>query len=159
MKNATSGEAAPSPRRKVLLCFVACVVFVCLAYGYFFLVFATTSTAELAECGWIAKAVEAENIIPVSTSSPSSPALFCDVGIRHHFLLRFYDIKIYGVIDEDRQDAIVGTLKRYRQQPQTRPLLVQFYEKENWQTWSNPSTGAHGGRRGPEVPIRVISVH
>jgi hypothetical protein len=144
----------PNTRRRLALF----VLLLCLAYGYFFLRATTTTTWELAECEGIGKAVGAENVIPPSISMPSSPAFFCNLGVRYPFLLRFDDIKIYGVTDQSRQDAIIETLKRYRQHTHTRTLLVHFYEKENWQTWSNPSTGLRGGNRGPEVPIRVISV-
>jgi len=158
MKNATSETTVPTPRHRRPLFLVAGAVFLCLGYGYVWILAATTSSWDLGECVAIAKAVEAESIIPASTSRPGSPALSCDLGVRYPFLLRFDDIKIYGVTDQGHQDAIIETLKSYRHHTRTKPLLVQFYEKENWQVWSNPSTGVQGGKRGPEVPLRVISV-
>lgn len=158
MKSATNNSAESNKKRKVVLLLAIFVFLLCLAYGYFFLLAVTTTTWELAECARIGEAVKAENVIPASISRPGSPGFFCDLGVRYPFLLRFDDIKIYGITDRSRQDAIVETLKRYREHTHTRPLHVQFYESENWQYWSNPSTGVRGGRRGPEVPIRVIYV-
>jgi hypothetical protein len=159
MNSAPNDKAKPNKRRRLVLFFVLSVLCMCFAYGYLLLLATTTTTWELAECSGLGKAVEAEHFIPTSVSKPSSPAFFCDLAVRYPFLQRFDDLKIYGVTDHDRQDAVIETLKRYRHQAHTKPLRVQFYEKENWQTWSNPATGVHGGRRGPEIPLRVVSLN
>ena len=37
--------------------------------------------------------------------------------------------------------------------PNQKRILVQFFDKENWRPWSDPSSGRSGGNRGPEHPI------
>jgi hypothetical protein len=152
------GKATPIRAGKLLFMLIACFVVVCLVYGYLFLITSTISSADLDECAGIVDAIEKENSIPVSISKPGGPALFCDLGVRHLSMRRFDNIKIYGLREQSRQDAVIETLKRYRRQVHTKPLLVQFYEKQNWQTWSSSSTGTRGGRRGPESSIRKVSI-
>ncbi len=60
---------------------------------------------------------------------------------------------IYGVLDKGEQDAIVVDLRTFHRASQTPRILVQFFEKENWRTWSDPKSGRSGGSRGPETPI------
>ena len=134
--------------------------FACLgvAYGYLALLAGTTSSVDVDECLAIANAVEQETSIPPSISKPGSPAFFCDLGVRWPFVQRFDDIKIYGITDQGQQNALIESLRRYRERERTKPLMTRFFEKENWQTSINQSTGARIGKRGPEAAIRKVFV-
>lgn len=99
-----------------------------------------------------------EHAILESTSTLGSPAIFCDVEVKSFFLKRFDHVRIYGVTDKGQQDSIVRSLERSREQSKTRQLVADFYEKENWKTWSDPTTGRRGGERGPETPIRKVVI-
>src|SRR5450631_1091557 len=90
-------------------------IFICLVYGFLFLLFATTTASDVDECVGIINAVEAENIIPKSISQPSQRALFCDLDVRYLFLRQLDRVTIYGVTDRGKQDAIIATLQAYRQ--------------------------------------------
>lgn len=127
-----------------------------LIYGLAFLVATMPGDREFYEAGSIVTAVVADHAIPQSVSIPGKPAIFCDLGVKLPFLYRYDKILIYGVMTESEQDSIVATVKRVHRHSNTRTVLVQFFEKENWKTWSNPDTGAHGGERGTEIPIRLV---
>ncbi len=137
--------------RKVIATFA---VLLCLGYGYFYLMSTTTSGDDLIECNAIGKSVESAHSLPTSISVPGRPAFFCDADVRGLLMRRFDHIRIYSVVDKNEQESIIQTLKRTREQLKTRHMLVEFYEKENWKTWSDPATGNRGGERGPETPMR-----
>jgi len=122
----------------------------------FDLVTTMTSTNDVFECKAIASFVTSEHAILESTSTLGSPAIFCDVEVKSFFLKRFDHVRIYGVTDKGQQDSIVRSLQRSREQSKTRQLVADFYDKENWKTWSDPTTGRRGGERGPETPIRKV---
>jgi hypothetical protein len=113
----------------------------------------TTSGDDILECEAIAESVESRYSLPPSMSVPGRPAFFCDADVRSVLMRRFDHIRIYGVIDNSEQESIIQTIKKAREQLKTKPIVVDFYEKENWKTWSD-STGRSGGERGPEAPIR-----
>jgi len=130
------------------------LVLLCLAYGYFYLTATTTSGDDVFECKAIASLVTSGHAIPESISTPGRPAIFCDVEVRGFFLKRFDHVRIYGVTDRGQQDSIIRSLERPTGQSKARQLVVDFYEKENWKTWSDPATDNRGGERGPETPMR-----
>jgi hypothetical protein len=130
----------------------------CVGYGYFYLVSTMADPDVNAECQEIATLVESESSIPQSIVIPGYPAFFCGKDVRGVFLRPFDHVKVYGVIDRSQQDLVVANLKRARQQLKTRLIIADFYEKENWKTWSDPATGRSGGERGPETPTRRIVI-
>jgi hypothetical protein len=134
-----------------------CVLAV-LGYGYFYLMSTTTSGGDILECNAIAKFVESSQSFPQSISVPGRPAFFCDADVRGVLMRRFDHIRIYGVVDNTEQNSVIETLKRTHEHLKTRPILVDFYEKENWKTWSSPATGNSGGERGPETPVRTVAI-
>lgn len=110
------------------------------------------------ECRAIAASVEPKISIPASLSSPGHPALFCDKGIRGVLLKPYDRVSIYGISDGSQQEAAVAALGQAKQQLKTKPIIVEFYEKENWANWSGPKAGRSGGDRGPETPIRRVII-
>ena len=116
------------------------------------------SAPQVLECKAIADFVEARHSIPRSISNPARPAVFCEVDVRGPLLMRYNRISVYGVLDRGQQDAVVQTLKQAHEQLKTRRMVVEFYEKENWKTWTDPATGNELGHRGPETPLRTITV-
>jgi hypothetical protein len=124
-----------------------------IAYAYAFIMATTTDSEDLYECRAVVAAVTSKHSIPPSTSVPGSPAIFCDLGV-HLPILRSYDgIFIYGVLGKDEQRSIVEDLQAFYRTSHPHKIFVQFFEKENWRTWSDPATGRSGGSRGPESPI------
>jgi hypothetical protein len=134
------------------------VVVFCLAYGYAFLISTMTDSYDLDECKALADLVESSQPIPESISVPGHPALGCNVEIRGLLFRRFDHVRVYGVIDAGKQDSIFLTLQKARQQNKIKPVLLEFYDRENWRTWSNPATGNSGGDRGPETAIRKVRI-
>jgi hypothetical protein len=130
-----------------------------LFYGLAFLIATMRGEGKFYEACSIVTAVKAEHLIPPSISTPGKPAVFCDLGVKLPFLYRYDRILVYGVANASEQDSIVATVKRVHDESHTRKVLVQFYEKENWKTWSDRSTGNHGGERGPENPTRRVWVN
>jgi hypothetical protein len=133
------------------------VLFV-LAYGYYYLTAALTSGDDVLECKAIAGLVASAAVVPESVSTPGRPAIFCDAEARGFFLTRFDHVRIYGVTDKNQQDSILEALGHKQTQSKLRKITVDFYEKENWKTWSDPGTGRRGGERGLEAPIRQVFI-
>lgn len=127
-----------------------------IVYVYAFLVATTTGDLELYECQNLEAAVLAKHSIPDSKSSPGSPAIGCHLEVQLPFLFRYDKVYVYGIADKNSQDSIALTLQSFRRRYHSRKILIQFFENENSKTWTNPDTGAHGGERGPEIPIRLI---
>jgi hypothetical protein len=124
-----------------------------IAYAYAFVMATTTDSQNLDECNAVVSAVTSKHSVPLSVSEPGRPAIFCDLGV-HFPLLRSYEtVFIYGVLDKGQQDSIIADLRSFHRASPTRKILVQFFEKENWKTWSDPGSGRSGGSRGPESPI------
>lgn len=130
-----------------------------LLYGLGFLITTMPGDAKFYEACSIVTAVQAEHHIPPSVSTPGKPAISCDLGVKLPFLYRYDRILVYGVVNASEQDSIVATVMRVHRESHTRKVLVQFFGKENWKTWSDQSTGNHGGSRGPEVPTREVWVN
>jgi hypothetical protein len=125
-----------------------------LAYGYFYLVSTLNSREDMSECKAITNLVISNHAIPESLSTPGSPGIFCDVEVKGFFLRRFDHLRIYGVTDKSQQDLIIRSLEHSSGQLKARQLVVEFYDRENWKTWSSPARGIRGGERGPESSIR-----
>ncbi len=127
-----------------------------IAYAYAFVMATTSDSENLSECNAVVAAVTSRHSVPLSISEPGSPAVFCDLGV-HFPLLRSYEsVFIYGVLDKGEQESIIGDLRGLHRTSPTRKILVQFFEKENWKTWSDPGSGRSGGSRGPETPILKV---
>ena len=152
-------EFAPlAPKRKFpwLTATMWLLLVLVAAYSYAFITATTVDSNDQEECQSLVSAVRSKHGIPLSISQPGSPGIFCDLGV-HFPLLQSYDhIFIYSVLDGREQDSILADVQRARGSPHPRPILVQFFQKENWKTWSDPATGRSGGSRGPETPLRSI---
>ncbi len=126
-----------------------------VAYFYAYFMAMGSGDVEMAECHQLESAVVEKHTIPSSISAPGQPAIFCDRAIQLPFLRHYEKVYVYGVLDGAAQDAIVLTLRDFHQAGSGGRIEVQFFEKENWQRWSDPKTGDSGGRRGPETPLRT----
>jgi hypothetical protein len=153
-KSLTQNIDRPRRWRLPSILFLVCSI----AYGCWYLVSTMPDPDVVDECRAIAASVESKISIPASLSSPGHPALFCDKGIGG-VLLRPYDrVSIYGVSVDSQQEAAVDALGQAKQQLKTKPIIVEFYENENWTNWSDPKTGRSGGNRGLETPIRRVII-
>ncbi len=73
------------------------------------------------------------------------------------FLSAYNDLSVYGVTKTADQNRLIKSLADYREQVHTSPILVSFYEKENW-TERRSKNGAVWGKRGPERLLRVVTL-
>ena len=144
--------------KKTAIVFISIVLMMCFVYGYLLFLAGTTTASDVDECQGIVNKVDSENVIPKSISTPSRPALFCDLGVRYPLLRRFDIVTIYGVTDQGRQAAIIQTIQGYRHEKTHKPVLVRFYERENWQSVTDSSSGVRVESRGPETLIREVPV-
>ena len=131
-----------------------------LLVAYFYAYFAALATGdvELAECHNLESAVVAKHAIPLAISTPGQPGIFCDREVQLPLLTHYKKVYVYGVTQPNAQDAIVQTLEQFHRDQKSDRILVQFFDKENWVTWSDPATGRNGGRRGAETPLRTLWV-
>ena len=123
-----------------------------IAYCYAFINAITTASENSYQCKTLESAAINGHKIPMSVSQPNTPAAFCELGVHFPLLRTYFTVFIYGVPDHAQQDAIVTSL-RAAHGPNTKKVLVEFFEKENWRAWSDPNSGRSGGNRGPETPI------
>jgi hypothetical protein len=126
-----------------------------LAVAYFYAYFAamTTGDVDLAGCHALEEAVTAKYAIPMSVSSPGQAGIFCERAVRLPFLTQYEKVYVYGVREAGEQDSILGAVREFHGTQGGR-ILVEFFERENWQAWSDPATGMSGGKRGPETAVR-----
>ena len=124
-----------------------------VAYAYAFISVTTTDSENLSGCPAVVSAVTSRHFVPLSVSEPGNPAVFCDLGVHLPLLRSYYSVFIYGVLDKGQQDSILADLQTHYHSSHTQKILVQFFEKENWKTWSDPGSGRSGGSRGPESPL------
>jgi hypothetical protein len=73
-------------------------------------------------------------VIPQSISVPNHKSLFGASAMYGMFFTRFDVISIYGVNERESQDRILQQFEQYHRIHHTRPLHVEFYERENWTT-------------------------
>jgi len=123
-----------------------------ITYCYAFINAITTASENSYQCKALESAAITGHQIPTSISQPGKPAAFCELGVHFPLLRTYFTVFIYGVLDRDQQDAIVTSLHSARR-PNQKRILVQFFDKENWRSWSDPNSGRSGGNRGPEHPI------
>lgn len=68
-------------------------------------------------------------------------------------------VKVYGVVDSRRQElAVLAAREWLVDNRDVKEVLILFYERENWQEWSNPQKQTSGGYRGPERLLRKVRV-
>lgn len=141
-------------QRPVLKVLVAlCIVFVA-AYTYLYFVATTTGADDLFNCKAAVNSIVSAVHIPESISSPGQPAVFCNKEVDGLLLRPVEHIRIYGVVDPKEQDAVLNAVEKRPAKMNAGRIVVEFYERENWKTWTDASTGNRGGERGPETPIR-----
>jgi len=124
-----------------------------IVYAYTFISAMASYSENLSGCLAVVSGVTAKHRLPLSVSEPGSPAISCDLGVHFPFLRTYYSVRIYGVLDEHEQDAIADDLQSIHHTSNTQKILVEFFAKENWRTWSDPASGRSGGSRGPESPL------
>jgi hypothetical protein len=71
-------------------------------------------------------------------------------------------VAIYFVTNREDQDTLIGELEELRKIKTMKPIKIMFYSEENWKTSGpviNTAEGpAQGGERGPERPIREVTI-
>jgi hypothetical protein len=124
-----------------------------VAYAYAFVSATTSDSEDLSGCPAIVSTVTSSHSLPLSVSEPGHPAIFCDLGVHFPLLRSYYSVFIYGVFDKALQDSIISDLQGFHRSSHTQKILVRFFAKENWKTWSDPASGRSGESRGAESPL------
>ncbi|OPZ74733.1 MAG: hypothetical protein BWY82_00563 [Verrucomicrobia bacterium ADurb.Bin474] len=91
-----------------------------------------------------------------SKSAPESPPVFNRAGATGFIFKNQlpHQLIVYGITDPARQDAIISTVRQYREEHHIRPVVICFYQEENWTIKTNTQGTIVGGSRGPEKLIR-----
>jgi hypothetical protein len=130
-------------------------------YAVLFIIVETTDkgAGTHGDCEGLYGAVTASVEVPQSVSEPSVRGVFCQTAMLGMFLRRYDILLIYGVTDQFGQDHALRSLAEYRREHDTKPIRVEFYEKENWTplTYDKQGRGI-GGERGPERRLRVATI-
>jgi hypothetical protein len=119
--------------------------------------FIATGADRLGECPGLDQAAANSNLIPESKWRPGQPAVGCGVERRGMFLSYYNTVGVYGVTEAAAQQRVVDNMTEYYRRAHTHPVLVMFYEKENW-TVRVGKNGVSMGSRGPEKLIRVVNI-
>jgi hypothetical protein len=152
-----SVHTSPSPRPFLVM---GLVIPIAVLYGLFYvgIEFVDSGVGAFADCHGLRAAAASSGDIPESLSTPDNPAVSCQTGLFGMFLTRYDILNIYGVTTSVAQTRVLGNLQNFRRASNTKPLRVEFYEKENWTSWRNEKSGASGGKRGPEKLIREVVI-
>lgn len=111
------------------------------------------------DCDGLYRAVTSSVEVPQSVSEPSVRGVFCQTAMLGMLLRRYDVLLIYGVTDQSEQDRALHGLAGYRRQQHTKPIRVEFYERENWTPLAYDKQGKGiGGERGPEKLLRVATI-
>jgi hypothetical protein len=115
------------------------------------------SIEESDEIGGAARYVKGHyHFANLSKSQPNIPPIFANAGGTGVFGPTPHHIVVYSVQDSVSQNTIVDLIRDYKKQTNLRPIIVEFYKEENWETWT--STRSSGGKRGPETLIRTVKL-
>jgi hypothetical protein len=152
-----SGSVHASPRPFLVMgaAVPAAVLYGLLCVG---IGFTDSGVGAFADCEGLRGAAASSGNVPESLSVPGGPAVSCQTGLFGMFLTRYDVLNVYGVTASATQGRVLQNLENYRRTSHTKPIRVEFYEKENWTSWHNEKNGASGGRRGPERLIREAVV-
>ena len=130
-------------------------------FGIFFLIaeFSDKGAGGYREWAGLEQTVTSSVAVPQSISVPSRPAVFFQTSMVGIFLERYDIIHIYGVMERMAQDRVLQSLAQYKREHHTKPIRVEFFEKENWTPIAYDKQGKGiGGERGPEKPLRVATI-
>jgi hypothetical protein len=136
------------------------VIPIAVLYGllYVGIEFVDSGGGGFGDCQGLHAAAASSGDVPESLSRPGNPAVFCETGLFGMFLTRYDILSVYGVTAPVAQARVLGNLKSFRRASNTKPVRVEFYEKENWTSWHNEKNGTSGGKRGPEKLIREVVI-
>ncbi len=112
----------------------------------------TMDDRDFEECRVLETALLAKYTFPDSVWGRGKRALYCRVEARGFFGRVYTQVTAYGVIEKERQDEVLATLAE-RKGRDFKPIIVRFYEKENFEYWES-STGRGGTRN--EVLLREV---
>jgi hypothetical protein len=80
--------------------------------------------------------------------------MYCGIVQMDPFIVRLYmRITLYDVLDHNEQDHMLATL-RAAWGPEYKPVRVEFFEKEVWDTHERDGRVV-SGRRGKETLLRT----
>ncbi len=92
-----------------------------------------------------------------SKSNPDKFPCFCIPGQSGLLYSPPHKLKIYTVIEKQQQDGLLRLVEEYKRQNNLRPIIVEFFEEENW-TVKELADDSVLGFRGNEEPIRIEKV-
>jgi hypothetical protein len=136
-------------------------LFLAVIFGVIFLTaeFSDKGVGSYPERAGLEQVVTSSVTVPQSISVPSRQAVFFQTAMFGVFLRRYDIVLIYGVTERAAQDRVLQNLTEYRRKHRTKPMRVEFYEKENWTPIAYDQQGKGvGGQRGPENLLRVATI-
>jgi hypothetical protein len=116
------------------------------------------TTEELLECEALVRAVEHEHAVPSSRHWVGT-AIAC--GHEHYgfFATRYATVSVWWIVERRIQDGILLTLRDERSKlPKPHPIIVRFYDAENWALHRDVNGEIYGEGRGPEKLLRKAFV-
>ena len=126
-------------------------VFTLLAQNYY-------TTEELLECEALMRVLRSEQVPPASRES-GRPVFSCSHEHYGLFATRYARVSAWWIVDRRVQDEILVTLREERQRlPEPHPIIVRFYEAENWALSRDVNGEITGEGRGPERLLRKAFV-
>jgi hypothetical protein len=120
----------------------------------------TPSPQDRLECQVLTDALLRSHVFPVSAvpewAAEGRRAVYCRIEQTNPFVLDLYTrLNLYGILSEEAQDAILGTVRQARS-PSFKPIIIKFYEKENWVIKDYQGGGRFEGREKEKLLRTVI---
>jgi len=115
-----------------------------------------TGADRYGQCLQITEVANATSVIPESPVFPGQPAVGCS-NLRHGmFLMPYYELSVFGVMDRGEQVLVIKSLANYRSLGATLPIRVKFYEHYNWIQHPGKYGPGWGERGQPEKLLHIF---
>lgn len=116
------------------------------------------TTEELLECKALVRVLRNEHVLVASRES-GGPVFSCSHEHYGLFATRYARVSVWRIVDREAQDKILVTLREERRTlPEPHPIIVRFYEAENWVLHRDVHGEINGEGRGPEKLVRKVFV-
>jgi hypothetical protein len=126
-------------------------VFTLLAQNYY-------TTEELVECKALVRVLRNEHVL-VASRECGGPVFSCSHEHYGLFATRYTGVSVWWIVDREAQDKVLLTLMEEKQRlPEPHPIIVRFYETENWVLHRDVNGEINGEGRGPEKLLRKAFV-
>lgn len=108
------------------------------------MVYSHPSDSEASELTQLRNQLDTTFSIPRSTLDPIKPAMNWQAGSSRGLINTRHRLRIYGVTDIETQAKIIELAATFQKTQMTRPLEIEFSDKENWVTTDEVGSGYRG---------------